>query len=242
MLRSPRMTRAAASAGPAERERLLADFIRLCEIESPSKREGAMAKAVRAELEALGLEVEEDDSAAETGSECGNLLARIAGPEAAPTILLCAHLDTVPARCAGGGGAGERRAAKPPRGDPRRGQQGRGGHDPGHRPAAGAGQRAGGGGAAVHHLRGAGAGRREGLRALAPERRAGLRVRPRLADRRAGDRLAHLLPARARSSAAPRPTPGSGPRWAATRSPPRRRRWRRWRSGASTRRRRPTSG
>ena len=90
------MTRAAASAGPAEREQLLADFIRLCEIESPSKREGAMAKAVRAELEALGLEVEEDDSAAETGSECGNLLARIGGPEGAPTILLCAHLDTVP--------------------------------------------------------------------------------------------------------------------------------------------------
>ena len=90
------MTRAAASAGPAEREQLLADFIRLCEVESPSKREGAMAKAVRAELEALGLDVEEDASAAETGSECGNLLARIEGPEAAPTILLCAHLDTVP--------------------------------------------------------------------------------------------------------------------------------------------------
>ena len=38
----------------------------------------------------------EDGSAAATGSQSGNLLARIAGPEGARTILLCAHLDTVP--------------------------------------------------------------------------------------------------------------------------------------------------
>jgi tripeptide aminopeptidase len=88
--------RALQSASTAERERLLDDFVRLCEIESPSLRERAVADAVRAELEALGLEVEEDGSAAETGSECGNLLARIEGPEGARTILLCAHLDTVP--------------------------------------------------------------------------------------------------------------------------------------------------
>ena len=35
----------------------------------------AVARAVRAELEALGLTVEEDGSAAETGADCGNLLA-----------------------------------------------------------------------------------------------------------------------------------------------------------------------
>ena len=50
--------RRASSA--AERERLLADFVRLCEIESPSRRERAMADAVAAELRAAGLEVEED--------------------------------------------------------------------------------------------------------------------------------------------------------------------------------------
>jgi tripeptide aminopeptidase len=80
----------------AERARLLDDFIRLCEIESPSKREREVAGAVRAELESLGLEVEEDDSGADTGSETGNLLARIPGPQDSPTVLLCAHLDTVP--------------------------------------------------------------------------------------------------------------------------------------------------
>jgi tripeptide aminopeptidase len=79
-----------------ERERLLDDFVRLCEIESPSRRERAVADAVRAELEALGLEVEEDDTGQDTGSEAGNLLARISGPGEPRTVLLCAHLDTVP--------------------------------------------------------------------------------------------------------------------------------------------------
>jgi tripeptide aminopeptidase len=79
-----------------ERERLLDDFVRLCEIESPSRRERAVADTVRAELAQLGLEVEEDDTAQDTGSEAGNLLARIPGREGGRTILLCAHLDTVP--------------------------------------------------------------------------------------------------------------------------------------------------
>jgi tripeptide aminopeptidase len=83
-------------ASAAERERLLDDFVRLCEIESPSKAERNVADVVRAELQSLGLRVEEDDSAQDTGSDAGNLLARIPGPDASPTILLCAHLDTVP--------------------------------------------------------------------------------------------------------------------------------------------------
>jgi tripeptide aminopeptidase len=80
-------------ATQAERERLRADFVRLCEIPSPSRRERAAADYVAAEL---GLEVSEDASAGETGADAGNLYARIPAPEGAPTILLCAHLDTVP--------------------------------------------------------------------------------------------------------------------------------------------------
>jgi tripeptide aminopeptidase len=79
-----------------ERERLLAEFIRFCEIESPSGRERRVADALTEELRGLGLEVEEDDSASRTGSDSGNLLARIPGPESMPTVLLCAHMDTVP--------------------------------------------------------------------------------------------------------------------------------------------------
>ena len=55
-----------------------------------------MADAVAAELRQLGLAVEEDGSGSETGSNAGNLLARLPGPEGARTILLCAHMDTVP--------------------------------------------------------------------------------------------------------------------------------------------------
>ena len=73
-----------------------ATFTRLCEIESPSGREAQVAAAVRAELGALGLAVTEDDTAAETGAGCGNLLARIPGPADSRTVMLCSHIDTVP--------------------------------------------------------------------------------------------------------------------------------------------------
>jgi tripeptide aminopeptidase len=83
-------------ATAAERERLADDFVRLCETPSPSRSERAVADLVAAELRACGLEVAEDASAAATGSDSGNLLTRIPGPPDAPTVLLCAHLDTVP--------------------------------------------------------------------------------------------------------------------------------------------------
>jgi len=76
------------AASTEERERLLADFVRYCEIESPSGSERGMGDALTTDLRALELELEAD--------EAGNLLARITGPEGAPTVLLCAHMDTVP--------------------------------------------------------------------------------------------------------------------------------------------------
>ena len=101
-----------------QKRQLGATFAELCRIESPSGRERACADRVIAELEALGLHVEEDNAGALTGSDCGNLLARIpasatdiraAGSAGAadagagagtgagrPSVLLCAHLDTVP--------------------------------------------------------------------------------------------------------------------------------------------------
>ncbi len=87
---------APARATAEERDRLARDFVRLCEIESPSLHERAVAQDVTAELRAAGLDVEEDGSAPAVGSDSGNLLARIPAPEGAPTVLLCAHLDTVP--------------------------------------------------------------------------------------------------------------------------------------------------
>ena len=79
-----------------EREWLVDLFVRLCETESPSRRERACADLVRRELGLMGIECEEDATGSETGADCGNLFARVPGPEGSRSILLCAHLDTVP--------------------------------------------------------------------------------------------------------------------------------------------------
>jgi tripeptide aminopeptidase len=88
--------RAAPAASREEKDRLLEDFVRLCEIESPSRRERRAVDAVAADLQSMGLGPYEDDTARETGSDAGNLIARIPAPDGAHTIMLCAHLDTVP--------------------------------------------------------------------------------------------------------------------------------------------------
>ena len=79
----------------AQRDRLHDTFAALCRIESPSGRERTCADWVTTELQGMGLEVEEDGSGPVAGSDAGNLLARITG-RGSDTILLCAHLDTVP--------------------------------------------------------------------------------------------------------------------------------------------------
>ncbi|MCL2457655.1 MAG: M20/M25/M40 family metallo-hydrolase [Desulfobulbus sp.] len=78
------------------RERLAATFTELCEIDSPSRREGRISQRLQQifrELEAA--EIIEDDSAARTGSECGNLIILFPGAlELAPIFFNC-HMDTV---------------------------------------------------------------------------------------------------------------------------------------------------
>ena len=85
-------------ATSAERERLNETFAQLCRIESPSGHERACADFVTAQLRGIGLDVTEDDAGAEAGSDAGNLFTRIpgAGGPQSGSILLCAHLDTVP--------------------------------------------------------------------------------------------------------------------------------------------------
>jgi tripeptide aminopeptidase len=89
-----------------ERRYLNGTFAELCRIESPSGSERACAERVIAELRALGVQVHEDDAGPRAGSDCGNLLARLPGTrgtdsslqtaQPARSVLLCAHLDTVP--------------------------------------------------------------------------------------------------------------------------------------------------
>lgn len=83
-------------ATAAERQRLVEDFTQLCSIESPSGRERGMADVIEAELRGLGLNVREDGSTSATGSDAGNLVAVIDAPPGGRTIMLCAHMDTVP--------------------------------------------------------------------------------------------------------------------------------------------------
>jgi tripeptide aminopeptidase len=93
---------AVSRVGALEHRYLSGTFAELCRIESPSGRERACGERVIAELRALGVTVHEDDAGERTGSDCGNLLARIAAPaqlgEEGPrrSVMLCAHLDTVP--------------------------------------------------------------------------------------------------------------------------------------------------
>ncbi len=80
-------------ATDAQRARLHETFAGLCRIASPSGEERQCAEWVRAELGSMGLDVEEDRGYA--GSDAGNLLARVPG-SSDHSIMLCAHMDTVP--------------------------------------------------------------------------------------------------------------------------------------------------
>jgi tripeptide aminopeptidase len=84
-------------ASERERELLHDTFAALCAIESPSGHERQCADRITTELRALGLEVDEDDAGPVARADAGNLFARIpgSGPE---SVLLCAHMDTVPPR------------------------------------------------------------------------------------------------------------------------------------------------
>jgi tripeptide aminopeptidase len=81
--------------GDEQRRRLHETFTTLCRIPSPTGDERACADCITAQLQSLGLTVEEDDAGSAVGSNAGNLLARIPGA-GQRSILLCAHIDTVP--------------------------------------------------------------------------------------------------------------------------------------------------
>jgi len=78
------------------RERLAANFTELCEIDSPSRREGRISQRLQQIFRELGaLEIIEDDSSNRTGSECGNLIIRFDGGLDLTPIFFSCHMDTV---------------------------------------------------------------------------------------------------------------------------------------------------
>jgi len=85
-----------------EKRRLVDEFLSLVQIDSESGHEGRIVAYVKEKLERYGCEVTCDEANKTTGSETGNLIARLpahAPVESSPffeaPFLLCAHLDTV---------------------------------------------------------------------------------------------------------------------------------------------------
>ncbi len=79
------------------RERLAKTFAELCEISSPSKKEAGVATYLKKKFAELDADsIHEDNSAALTGSDCGNLIITFAGnhPELEGLFFSC-HMDTV---------------------------------------------------------------------------------------------------------------------------------------------------
>ncbi len=76
-------------------DRLAETFVQLCEMSSPSRREGLVAAFIRDIFKGLGAEVVEDGSATSTGSNSGNLVVRIEGNPLMSPLFFNAHMDTV---------------------------------------------------------------------------------------------------------------------------------------------------
>jgi len=79
-----------------DKERLAATFTELCETDSPSRHEGAIAARLKEIWATLSPnESFEDDSAEKTGSESGNLFFRFKGTNDGKPLFLNCHMDTV---------------------------------------------------------------------------------------------------------------------------------------------------
>ena len=81
---------------PVNRERVARAFVRLCEIESPSRQERRVADYLSGLFTELGAEsILEDNSAARTGANCGNMVVRFAGTADKEPLFFACHMDTV---------------------------------------------------------------------------------------------------------------------------------------------------
>lgn len=77
-------------------QRLLRGFLELVQIDSETKHERNICDTLKQKLSDLGLDVVEDDSAARTGHEAGNIIATLKGTRSnVPMIFFTSHMDTV---------------------------------------------------------------------------------------------------------------------------------------------------
>jgi tripeptide aminopeptidase len=79
-------------------ERIIREFIELVQVDSETKHEQEIAQVLKRKFTDLGLQVEEDESAALTGHGAGNLICTLPatpGKVNAPKLLFTCHMDTV---------------------------------------------------------------------------------------------------------------------------------------------------
>ena len=77
-------------------EKRIADFFaELVSIDSPSLEEREMADTLKAKFAEIGVNFTEDHTQEQTGSNAGNLFARIPGSIDGAPVLFAAHMDTV---------------------------------------------------------------------------------------------------------------------------------------------------
>ncbi|MFO7820144.1 MAG: M20/M25/M40 family metallo-hydrolase [Halanaerobacter sp.] len=77
------------------KEEVIEQFEDLVTIDSHSKKEGAIVQYLIELLKDWGLEVSTDDAGSAIDGETGNIIAKLEGSAKLPTLLFCAHLDTV---------------------------------------------------------------------------------------------------------------------------------------------------
>lgn len=78
-----------------DKNRLINEFLELVQIDSPSGREGKVAKTLISKLEALGFDIIIDNAGEKVGGETGNIIATLKGMASRKTILFSSHMDTV---------------------------------------------------------------------------------------------------------------------------------------------------
>lgn len=77
------------------RERIIAEFLELIQIDSETGYEGAIAPVLKQKFADLGLDVYEDNSQQKTKYGSGNLICTLKGKKNGPTIYFTSHMDTV---------------------------------------------------------------------------------------------------------------------------------------------------
>lgn len=78
-----------------DKDKLLKTFIELVKIDSESKNEIQVAEYIKKRLKKLNIPFVIDNSKNKTGSNHGNIIAKLNNNRSLPTILLSSHMDTV---------------------------------------------------------------------------------------------------------------------------------------------------